>query len=62
MNSLEILIAKMKKIMKQRKLTQEDVAKGTGVSARTINNVLNLKNASIGTLIKVIEFIEGCEE
>lgn len=62
MNSLEILIAKMKKIMKQRKLTQEDVAKGTGVSARTINNVLSLKNASIGTLIKVIEFIEGVED
>lgn len=62
MNSLEILIAKMKKIMKQRKITQEDIANGIGVSRNTISNVLSLKNASIGTLIKVIEFIEGVEE
>lgn len=62
MNSLDMVIAKMKKIMRDNKIKQEDVAKGIGVSSVTVSNVLNLKNASIGTLIKVIEFIEGCEK
>lgn len=60
MDRLEILVSSLKKDMKLKKITQAELKEALDFkSIGTVNNILNLKSASIKSLRKIIDYIDS---
>lgn len=60
MDRLEILICGLKKDMKIKKITQQELKEALDFkSMGTVNNILNLKSASVKSLRKIINYVDN---
>ncbi|MGL4567585.1 MAG: helix-turn-helix domain-containing protein [Fusobacteriaceae bacterium] len=59
MEELELMIMKLKKKMKEKGITQEEMARELKMSVTTVNSALNFKNVMMDNFKKIVEYIEN---
>lgn len=58
-NTTKLLGVALKRLRKQRSMSQDELAKGTGIRQATISDIENGRSGTLETFFKMVQFLEG---